>query len=169
MASKASKPPVILNVCKLSNEDEEVNSSTGNTPRIRNLSGSGYELSESQKTGGNSSTKKEEFVDWQAYIRNNEGLGKKIFKASSFRRQKGSTLAGNETKSVQFSPVDDQELRTPKVQCDDVDRSKTMDKEELHVAINVLMKRDRGMSRDHRDDVLIQEDSSEESVSTPSS
>ena len=101
--SQPANKPVILNVCKLSNEDED--SSNGNTPKIRNLSRSGYELSESQKTAENSSSKKDDFVDWHTYIRNNEGKKVQIFKASSFRKQKGGTVTGNENKVVAFSPI----------------------------------------------------------------
>ena len=70
---------------------------------------------------------------------------------------------------MERSKTEDKEELHVAINYEDVERSKTVDKEQLHVAIDVLLKRDRSISKYHKDDVFIQEDSSEESVSRDSS
>ena len=102
------------------------------------------EISDSMKTYGDNSitntmsgVKKVsgEFPEWNQYIRNNEAS--KFF-ASSFKKQRTGSSPANENKSVKFCQYEE-DLRNPKVEFEEVDRSKTLDKEDLQVNVNYLM------------------------------
>ena len=95
---KAEPQKVILNVCKLSGEENELTSKDNISPKV-NVSGISSELSDSQKTperksasnsATNSAAKQNsgDFVDWSSYIRNNEGSK---FLASSFKKKRTIT------------------------------------------------------------------------------